>query len=158
MVSCEASKIFHSLEIFLWKFRSRFRKTNAEGRGGFAEGAEGGLSPLRVVSHCVFDCECGCRFLCSRCRDDDNADEDEHGSENGAEAEGFAGQEISEQHGNDRIDVGVSADFGWRFVMEEPYVGRESDDGTGDDEIDEREPRCSGYGRRMETLKFSERS
>src|SRR5437868_14455253 len=125
----------------------RFRR----GRGGWVYAHWVGL-------YCVFDCECGCRFLCSRGCDDDHADEDEHGSENGAEAEGFAGQEISEQHGNDRIDVGVSADFGWRFVMEEPYVGRESDDGTGDDEIDEREPRCSGYGRRMETLKFSERS
>ena len=51
---------------------------------------------------------------------------------------GFAGEEISEDHGDNGIDIRVASDLGGRFVVKQPRVCGVSDDGPGNDQIKER--------------------
>lgn len=82
----------------------------------------------RVRSGGIFDGRSGRGLAGAHGSDDDDADEDERGSQDGAEAEGFAGEEVSDENGDERVDVGVGSDAGGRVVVEQPEVGGESDD------------------------------
>ena len=42
----------------------------------------------------------------------------------------FASEEVAERHGDHRVYIGIGADFGWGFVVEQPDVCREGHDGT----------------------------
>lgn len=78
----------------------------------------------------VFNCECRYGFLHAHGCDHDHADQYTHGTQDRSQAEGFAGEEISEQHGHYRIYIRVGPDLGGRFVMNEPDVGGDGDDGA----------------------------
>src|SRR5271156_110932 len=88
--------------------------------------------------------------------DDDYADQNAERAENGAGGQLFPAQEISYQHGHDGVDVGVSAHLGGRFVMQQPDVGGEADDGAGDDQVQQGEPDRARDGRGVKIVKFAE--
>src|ERR1700728_4110596 len=96
-------------------------------------------------------------FLCPRRSDDEDANKNTKSSENGSQAERFAAQKISDQYGYNRIHVGIGADLCRRFMMDEPQIGSEADDGAEDDEVEQREPGVAGDSRGMKGMKLSER-
>src|SRR5579883_2183746 len=106
----------------------------------------------------IFDGQHGDFLLRGSGCDDDDTDEDEEGSQGGAGTERLATGEVAEQDSDERIDVGVGADPGWRFVMKKPDVGGKSDERAEDDEVDDGEPGTSGDGGEMKILQFSENS
>ena len=50
----------------------------------------------------------------------------------------FAGHKIAEGHGDDGIDIGVTGYARGRHVREQPYEGREGQQRSEDDEIEQR--------------------
>src|ERR1700751_3068961 len=72
--------------------------------------------------------------------DDQNAYQNAERSEDGPRAEGFAAEEVSDEDGDDGVDVGVGSDLGGRFVMEEPDVGGKANERSEDDEVNQGEP------------------
>src|SRR5580692_9587620 len=89
--------------------------------------------------------------------DDDYADQNAERAENGAGGQLFPAEEISYQHGHDGIDVSVGADLGRRFMMKQPDVGGEADDGAGDDQVQQGKPDGARDGGRMKIVKIAER-
>src|ERR1700722_16027126 len=96
-------------------------------------------SDLRIIH--IFGCGCRYRLLRSRRCDHHYADQNEQSPKERSQTKGFATEEISKQHGHDRIDVSVGPDFCWRFMMDQPHVGGEPDDGARDDQVKQGEPR-----------------
>ena len=60
--------------------------------------------------------------------------------EHGAQVDAFAAEKVSEEYRDDGVDVRVGAYACGRLVVDEPEVGGEADDGSGDDEVEERDP------------------
>jgi hypothetical protein len=67
------------------------------------------------------------------------------------------GEEISEEDGDDGIYVGVGGNFCGRFVVDEPDVSGEGDDGAENNQIEQREPGFAGNICGMEIVEFAER-
>src|ERR1700722_14272880 len=89
--------------------------------------------------------------------DDDHADQNAERAENGAGGQLFPAEKISYQHSHDGIDVRVGAHLGRRFVMQQPDVSGEADDGAGDDQVQQGKQEGARDGGRMKTVKIAER-
>jgi hypothetical protein len=72
----------------------------------------------------IFHQECPHRLLHPRRRNHHHANQNQRSSHNRPQAQSFAAQKISDQHGHHRIHVRIGPYFGRRFMMNQPYVSR----------------------------------
>src|SRR6516164_850129 len=52
-----------------------------------------------------------------------DADQHQQGSQNCSQVERFAAKEIANEYGDNRVHIGVGADLGGRFPMNQPEIG-----------------------------------
>src|SRR5579863_123938 len=115
------------------------------------------ISTFQSVRGGRLGCGCRCRLLCGSCRNRHNADQHEQSAQKGPRTQRLTRREISDKDGDDRIHVCVRSDLGYRFVVNQPNIGRKPDDRAEDNQIQQREPSSARNGGWMEPAKFSER-
>src|SRR6266568_2023001 len=64
-----------------------------------------------------------------------DAGENHYGSGQDVRREVLSHNQPSEQHGDDGIDVRVGSDLGCRHISKQPYIGRESNERAGNDQV-----------------------
>ena len=75
--------------------------------------------------------------------EDDGGNDYTHG-ENHPGSDQFAGEQPSEKHSDNRIHVGVGGSSRWCRCSQEPDIGGESDEGTKNEQVQDRNPRANG--------------